>query len=321
MSLYVRSELRRASTTCGTLSCADIPLEPRLLRAPAAAALSIFDYGRRLARPFRFCWKLGRALRIESRWRARQRLLLRAGRIGGCGHTLSISSKWRRGGISRSRIAISAGRSAWAIGSGRSSRIPWTDREWRGQREEIKLSTKCTSARSRAKARGSAATAQLAELARAGITVLEVMPVADFAGRFGWGYDGVDLFAPTRCTARPTTCADSSIAPMRVGIGVILDVVYNHFGPDGNYLKQFSPEYFTDRYENDWGEAINFDGPDSRPGARVLHRERRLLDRRISSRWPAAGRDATDLRSLRRSHSSRELREQRAKCGGGADDL
>ena len=69
----------------------------------------------------------------------------------------------------------------------------------------------------------------------------------------------------TRSTARPTTSAASSTAPTPLGLGVILDVVYNHLGPDGNYLKQFADDYFTDRYKNEWGEAINFDGADSGP--------------------------------------------------------
>ena len=81
------------------------------------------------------------------------------------------------------------------------------------------------------------------------------MPVAEFPGRFGWGYDGVDLWAPTRLYGRPTICGASSTARTGSGIGVILDVVYNHLGPDGNYLARFSPDYFTDRYENEWGEA------------------------------------------------------------------
>ncbi len=110
-----------------------------------------------------------------------------------------------------------------------------------------------------------AAERELPELAAAGITCLEVMPVADFPGTFGWGYDGVDLFAPTRLYGRPDDFRRFVDAAHRNGVGVILDVVYNHLGPDGNYLKPFSPAYFTDKYKTEWGEAINFDGPDSGP--------------------------------------------------------
>jgi maltooligosyltrehalose trehalohydrolase len=91
------------------------------------------------------------------------------------------------------------------------------------------------------------------------------MPVAEFAGRFGWGFDGVDLFAPTRLYGRPVDFRRFVDRAHALGIAVILDVVYNHVGPDGNYLKSFSAAYFTDLYDNEWGAAINFDGPDSGP--------------------------------------------------------
>ncbi|HSU41034.1 MAG TPA: DUF3459 domain-containing protein, partial [Polyangiaceae bacterium] len=88
---------------------------------------------------------------------------------------------------------------------------------------------------------------------------------ADFPGRFGWGYDGVDLFAPTRLYGGPDDFRAFVDRAHALGMGVILDVVYNHIGPDGNYLKQFSPDYFSSRYQNEWGEALNFDGPGSAP--------------------------------------------------------
>ena len=109
-----------------------------------------------------------------------------------------------------------------------------------------------------------AAMRELAELASCGITTLEVMPVADFCGRFGWGYDGVDLFAPTRLYGTPDDFRAFVDHAHACTLGVILDVVYNHLGPDGAYLREFSPEYYTDRYKNEWGEPINFDGPGSR---------------------------------------------------------
>ena len=110
-----------------------------------------------------------------------------------------------------------------------------------------------------------AAARELAELADLGVTCLEMMPIAEFSGRFGWGYDGVDLFAPTRLYGEPDDLRRFVDQAHRHGLAVILDVVYNHLGPDGNYLKQFSPDYFTDRHATDWGEAINFDGPGSGP--------------------------------------------------------
>lgn len=110
-----------------------------------------------------------------------------------------------------------------------------------------------------------AAQRELPELQRLGVTVLEIMPIADFPGRFGWGYDGVNLFAPSRLYGEPDDVRRFVDAAHALGLGVILDVVYNHFGPDGNYLKQFAADYFTDRYQTDWGEAINYDGPNAGP--------------------------------------------------------
>ncbi len=109
------------------------------------------------------------------------------------------------------------------------------------------------------------ATRELPELAALGITVLELMPVAEFPGNFGWGYDGVNLFAPTRLYGRPDDFRRFVDQAHCLGMGVILDVVYNHLGPDGNYLSKFSDDYFTDRYETDWGKAINFDGHSAGP--------------------------------------------------------
>lgn len=108
-----------------------------------------------------------------------------------------------------------------------------------------------------------AATEQIAELARLGVTLIEVMPVAEFPGRFGWGYDGVDLWAPTRLYGSPDDFRRFVDRAHEEGVGVILDVVYNHLGPSGNYLSQFADAYFTDRYETEWGDPINFDGPAS----------------------------------------------------------
>ena len=106
---------------------------------------------------------------------------------------------------------------------------------------------------------------QLPGLAGLGITVVEVMPVADFPGRFGWGYDGVDLFAPTRLYGRPDDFRAFVDEAHAFGIAVVLDVVYNHFGPDGFFLTAFARRYVTDRYANEWGQAVNFDGEDAGP--------------------------------------------------------
>ena len=100
----------------------------------------------------------------------------------------------------------------------------------------------------------------LEKLKALGITAIEMMPVAEFAGSFGWGYDGVDLFAPYHHYGTPDDLRRFVARAHALGLGVILDVVYNHFGPDGCYLKNFAQDYFTDRHKNEWGAAINYDG-------------------------------------------------------------
>jgi len=110
-----------------------------------------------------------------------------------------------------------------------------------------------------------AAAEQLPELARIGITVVEMMPVADFPGKFGWGYDGVNLFAPSHLYGTPDDLRAFIDRAHSLGVAVILDVVYNHFGPDGNYLGIFFDDYLIRDKENEWGNAINFDGPNSGP--------------------------------------------------------
>ncbi len=97
-----------------------------------------------------------------------------------------------------------------------------------------------------------------------GITALELMPVAQFPGERNWGYDGVYPFAPQNSYGGPEGLKELVHACHRKGLAVILDVVYNHLGPEGNYLGSFGP-YFTARYRTPWGDAVNFDGPDSDP--------------------------------------------------------
>ncbi len=145
------------------------------------------------------------------------------------------------------------------------SRFEWSDSAWQGITMEGQVIYEMHIGTFTREGTWEAARRELVELAAAGITVVEVMPVADFPGRFGWGYDGVGLYAPVAIYGRPDDFRRFVDEAHRVGIGVLLDVVYNHIGPDGNYLSQFSEDYFTDRYKNEWGEAINFDGENSAP--------------------------------------------------------
>ena len=97
-----------------------------------------------------------------------------------------------------------------------------------------------------------------------GVTAIELMPVASFPGVRNWGYDGVGVYAPQRSYGGPAGLQLFVNACHAIGLAVVLDVVYNHFGPEGNYLADFGP-YFTDRYETPWGKTINYDGADAGP--------------------------------------------------------
>src|SRR5215208_3680902 len=107
------------------------------------------------------------------------------------------------------------------------------------------------------------AAAKLPLVARTGVTVLEVMPIAEFPGRFGWGYDGVFPYAPTRLYGTPDDFRAFVDTAHQLGLAVILDVVYNHLGPDGCVFARYSPDYFARRTE--WGEGLNFDGRNAGP--------------------------------------------------------
>ena len=141
----------------------------------------------------------------------------------------------------------------------------WTDRDWLGAAlpgqaiYEMHVGTFTREGTWRA------ARKELAELASAGITLVQMMPVADFPGRWGWGYDGVNFFAPSRLYGSPDDLRAFVNEAHAAGVGVILDVVYNHIGAAGNFLGEFSVNYASRRHENEWGQPINFDGPDSSP--------------------------------------------------------
>jgi maltooligosyltrehalose trehalohydrolase len=141
----------------------------------------------------------------------------------------------------------------------------WSDATWKGVARDEAVISEIHIGTFTEEGTWAAAERHLEHLRDVGITILEIMPVHEFPGRFGWGYDGVDLWAPTRLYGSPDDFRHFVDAAHAVGLAVILDVVYNHFGPDGNYLKEFSTDYFTDRYPNDWGQSIKFDGERAEP--------------------------------------------------------
>ncbi len=142
--------------------------------------------------------------------------------------------------------------------------FPWTDRNWSGVTLPHQVIYEMHLGTFTRPGTWCGAQAELPRLAEIGVTVLEVMPVAEFPGRFGWGYDGVQWFAPAHIYGSPDDFRRFVDRAHSLGLGVILDVVYNHFGPDGNYIAKFAPQFFCDK-TTDWGQAVNFDGSDCGP--------------------------------------------------------
>jgi maltooligosyltrehalose trehalohydrolase len=141
----------------------------------------------------------------------------------------------------------------------------WTDAGWRGIALEDLVIYELHVGTVTLEGTFEALIARLDDIRALGVTAIELMPVADFPGARNWGYDGVCLFAPARAYGGPEGLWRLVDAAHACGLAVLLDVVYNHLGPDGNYLRQFSEAYFTSRHHTPWGEALNFDGPGSRP--------------------------------------------------------
>ena len=150
------------------------------------------------------------------------------------------------------------------------SSFHWTDDDWGGAGPEGQVLYEMHVGTFTAEGTWAAAERELSELKDLGVTCVEAMPVADFAGRWGWGYDGVNLFAPTRNYGTPDDFRRFVDRAHAIGVAVILDVVYNHLGPDGNYLGQFSNDYFSTKHKGDWGEPLNFDGKNAH-GVRAFY--------------------------------------------------
>jgi maltooligosyltrehalose trehalohydrolase len=150
----------------------------------------------------------------------------------------------------------------------------WRDAEWRGSRIEGQVIYEMHVGAFTPEGTWRAAIDKLPHLRDLGVTLIEMMPVATFPGEFGWGYDGVTLFAPAKQYGEPDDLRAFIDSAHRLSIGVILDVVYNHLGPDGNYLARFSDRYFTTAYDNDWGDALDFEAPNAPMRQLVLENAR-----------------------------------------------
>ncbi|MBZ5729340.1 MAG: malto-oligosyltrehalose trehalohydrolase [Acidobacteriia bacterium] len=139
--------------------------------------------------------------------------------------------------------------------------FPWADQRWRGGALHGSVIYELHVGTFTRAGTWAAASAELPFLAELGVTTIELMPVAEFAGGRNWGYDGVNLFAPAHVYGTPDDLRRFVDRAHQLGLAVILDVVYNHLGPSGNTLGSFAPAYFRQDRANDWGEAINFASP------------------------------------------------------------
>jgi maltooligosyltrehalose trehalohydrolase len=171
-------------------------------------------------------------------------------RLDGGRHRPDPASRWQPDGVHGPSAVVDP------------AAFPWTDQNFRGHERaelvfyELHVGTFTTAGTFEA------IIPRLDALVDLGVTAVELMPVAEFPGSRNWGYDGVHLFAPQSTYGGPRGLRRLVDACHARGLSVILDVVYNHLGPEGNYLAEFGP-YFTDRYKTPWGSAVNFDGPDS----------------------------------------------------------
>lgn len=157
-------------------------------------------------------------------------------------------SPWQPDGVEAPSRTVDHGRFEWTDGA-------WEGRAFDGESLVYELHVGTFSPEGTFAGVGD----RLDHLADLGVTHLELMPVAEFPGRWGWGYDGVALWAPREAYGGPEGLRRLVDACHARGLAVLLDVVYNHLGPAGNHLARFGP-YFTDRYATPWGEAVNFDG-------------------------------------------------------------
>lgn len=147
--------------------------------------------------------------------------------------------------------------------------FPWTDALWAGSAALGEVFYELHIGTFTPQGTLDAAIGKLGHLVELGVGVVELMPVAAFPGERGWGYDGVGLYAVQHAYGGPRALQRFVDAAHRAGLGVCLDVVYNHLGPAGNYLSEFGP-YFTDRHRTPWGAALNLDGEESGPVRRFI---------------------------------------------------
>jgi maltooligosyltrehalose trehalohydrolase len=150
------------------------------------------------------------------------------------------------------------------------SAFKWTDDRWRNRPAGDRIVYELHIGTFTREGTFAAAATKLGALRDTGITVVEIMPVADFPGERNWGYDGVCLFAPSRAYGHPDDLRRLVDRAHTLGLAIVFDVVYNHLGPEGAYLTEFNRDYFTDRHITPWGRGVNLDGPGAAKVRRYL---------------------------------------------------
>ena len=191
-------------------------------------------------------------------------------------------------------------------------RYEWQDTRWHGLKLEECIFYELHIGTFTPEGTYAAAQQKLPELKALGVTAIELLPLAAFAGERGWGYDGVALYAPHAPYGRPEELKAFVDAAHQLGMAVFLDVVYNHFGPDGNYLSRYSPSYFTDRFQSPWGDGLDYSERHMRrlitENARMWLREYHMDGLRL---------DATqNMQDDSDKHILQELAEQVHELGG-----
>ena len=162
------------------------------------------------------------------------------------------ASRWQPEGVHRPSAIFSP------------QEFPWTDASWTGVARADLVIYELHVGTFTPEGTFAAASQRLPQLRELGVTAIELMPLSQFAGTRNWGYDGVHPYAVQHSYGGPRGLQQFVDAAHAVGLGVLIDVVYNHIGPEGNYFGQFGP-YFTDHYRTPWGLALNYDGADSDP--------------------------------------------------------
>ncbi len=217
----------------------------------------------------------------------------------------------RPGAVPRPRLAVPARRGPRAVRGGGPGRVRLDRRRVGGARSRCRWrSTSCTSAPSRPRGPSRRRPGGSTRSADLGVTAVELLPLNDFPGRWGWGYDGVALFAPARCYGGPDDLRRLVDRAHVLGLGILIDVVYNHFGPDGNYTGQFSAELRHARPPDRLGPGDQPRRPRLGARPRLLLRERPALAPRNTTATASGSTPRTPSSTTAPGRSSREFAEQ-----------